>query len=133
MIKYLFLWLINCFLLFAQLTPLQRFQDIDALNSVIVVGDKIIVATDQGKLLTSSDNGNNWDELAANVPSGINKLTNAGSSVLFGCGDNGNVIRSTDNGLSWQKLTTNTSSDLIAITSINSNTLVACYFVDNLF
>jgi photosystem II stability/assembly factor-like uncharacterized protein len=126
MIKYLFLWLINCFLLFAQLTPLQRFQDINALNSVIVVGDKIIVATDQGKLLTSSDNGNNWDELAANVPSGINKLTNAGSSVLFGCGDNGNVIRSTDNGLSWQKLTTNTSSDLIAITSINSNTLVAC-------
>ncbi len=125
--KYVLSWLV--FLipsLQAQLSPLQRFQDIYAITSVIVSDGRIIAATDKEKLLTSTDGGINWEEITGNIPPGINKLAKAGISLIFGCGDNGKVIRSTDNGLSWVELATNTSSNLLSITSINSYTLLAC-------
>ncbi len=125
--KYVVTWLVCLTLsLLAQLSPLQKFQDVNAINSVIVSDGKLIAATDRNKLLTSTDGGVSWEEITGNIPPGINRLTKAGTSLIFGCGDGGKVIRSTDNGLSWLQLTTNTSVALLSITAINSNTLFAC-------
>lgn len=112
--------------LFPQLTPLQRFQDINAVRAILVSNNRILAATDRNILLTSTDSGVTWDEINNPLIQGINKLTAAGNSLIFGCGENGKVIRSTDNGLSWLQLTTNTSADLLSIIAVNSNTLLAC-------
>ncbi|MBN8545570.1 MAG: T9SS type A sorting domain-containing protein [Ignavibacteria bacterium] len=111
---------------FAQLTPLQRFQDIHAVRAIIVSNSRILAATGQNILLTSTDFGVTWDEISNPLLTGINKLTVTGNSLIFGCGENGKVIRSTDNGLSWHQLATGTSANLISITTLNSNTILAC-------
>jgi len=125
--KYVFTWLVFLTLcLDAQLTPLQRFQDIDAIRAIVVSNNRILAATGQNILLTSTDSGVTWDEINNPLLTGINKLTVAGNSLIFGCGENGKVIRSTDNGLSWFQLATGTSANLLSITTINSTTILAC-------
>lgn len=124
--KYVFVWLIYSFLpLLAQLSPHQRFQDINVFTSVITTESTILVSTDKNKLLRTTNAGESWSEITANIPQGIIKLYDAGGSVIFGCGKNGAAIRSNDNGESWVQLTTPTNVDLFSITAIGASTVLA--------
>lgn len=112
--------------LFPQLTPLQRFQDINAVRAILVSNNRILAATDRNILLTSTDSGVTWDEITNDLLQGINRFIAAGNSLIFGCGENGKIIRSTDNGLTWQQLPSNTSANLFSITLVSQDNLFAC-------
>ncbi|GAB1347938.1 hypothetical protein MASR1M107_01490 [Ignavibacteriales bacterium] len=125
--KYVLTWLAFLTLCFyAQLTPLQRFQDIDAVRSIIVSNNRILAATGQNIILTSTDSGVTWDEINSPLLQGINKLTIAGNSLIYACGENGKIIRSTDNGNSWQEINLGTGSDFTAVSLMSDLSYIVC-------
>ncbi|MBK6682024.1 MAG: T9SS type A sorting domain-containing protein [Ignavibacteriales bacterium] len=124
--KYLLLVLTSAyFIVSAQLTSLNPFEDIDAFTSVTASGNFLLLGTDKNKIIRSTDAGGSWSKVEISIPTGINKLHHSGGAV-FGVGNSGTVIKSTDYGLTWLALTTNTTSDLLDISSVNPFVIVAC-------
>ncbi len=121
----LILFAIN-FIVYGQLTPINPFEDITALTSVVVQGETILVSTDKDKLVRSSDAGLSWSIISANIPSRMNKLHSPATGIIYGCGAGGKIIRSTDSGITWSPVQSGTTSELFDVSSVNSTLLFAC-------
>lgn len=94
----------------------------NALSSVAVLGDRFVVTGAGGRVLTSDDNGDTWNEQDSGVLEDIWQVRQV-SGVLFAVGDNGLLMTSTD-GETWVRRSTGTDLSLRGVSIANNNVVV---------
>jgi len=106
------------------------------VNSFVVSGNKIFAGTDIGGIFLSTDNGNSWNVVNANLPYNLNYgllytqvLNFAIKDTNIFAGTWGGIYLSTNNGNSWNLLTglVDVNSSLLTIDAlaIKDNTIFA--------
>jgi photosystem II stability/assembly factor-like uncharacterized protein len=64
-------------------------------------GDRLLVAGEQGRILWSDDNGQNWTQASVPVSLAITSVTFAGNGDAWATAHDGYLLRSEDRGATW--------------------------------
>ena len=93
------------------------------LASVAVLGDRFVVVGANGRVLSSDDSGQNWDERDSGALDDLWQVRQI-AGVLYAVGDNGTLLTSTD-GATWVRRDTGTDLPLRCITANALNVVIS--------
>ena len=82
-----------------------NFPDSVQINSMVVIGSKIIAGSDGAGIFESTDNGENWNEINEGLQSKIIHTIFINGTTIFAGTETG-ASASTNNGLSWNTINT---------------------------
>ena len=83
-------------------------------NTAIVVGE-------DGRIIRTTDGGENWDLPISGVTNNLNSVFFANSDTGWAVGDWGIILKSTDGGITWKKTNSGTDNWLFDVFFINAN------------
>lgn len=96
---------------------------LDSLFSVKFFNiDTGFIAGQNGKILRTYNNGNNWTVIPSGFTQTLRKIIFTPNRTLFAAGDNGLIIKSNDNANTWTALTTGTTDRITDISFIGNDT-----------
>jgi photosystem II stability/assembly factor-like uncharacterized protein len=95
----------------------------NTLNDVTFFANTLgFTVGNNGVILKSTNNGDNWEQLNSNTVSHLYKIFIHSATIAWVVGANGTIIKTSDGGVTWQKQRTATNRDIVNILFINSTT-----------
>lgn len=101
----------------------QNSGTMDSLFSVKFFNiDTGFIAGQNGKILRTYNNGNNWTIIPSGFTQTLRKIIFTPNHTLYAAGDNGLIIKSTDNATTWTALNTGTTDRITDISFFGNDT-----------
>jgi len=96
---------------------LQNTGTTSNLNSIKSIVALIIAVGNDGAVMKSTNNGNNWNRIECETNVNLNYVILNSLDNFIAAGDNGLILKSTNGGSNWMNINSGTTSDLNFISS----------------